>query len=165
MFRSKSSPAARPRWRRPAPPRPTRSHPGLGPGAGSDRLRRCISAGEPLPEHVGQAWSRVVGVDILDGLGSTEMLHIFLSNRPGDVRYGTSGRAVPGYELKIVDPEGAPVPDGEIGELLVRGPSAAEGYWNQRAKTRRTFAGEWTWTGDKYICEPDGWYRYCGRAD
>jgi 4-hydroxybenzoate-CoA ligase len=141
------------------------AHPALGPGAGSDRLRRCVSAGEPLPEHVGEAWSRVVGVDILDGLGSTEMLHIFLSNRPGDLRYGTSGRAVPGYELKIVDPEGAPVPDGEIGELLVRGPSAAEGYWNQRAKTRRTFAGEWTWTGDKYICEPDGRYRYCGRAD
>ena len=141
------------------------AHPALGPGAGSDRLRRCISAGEPLPEHVGEAWSRVVGVDILDGLGSTEMLHIFLSNRPGDLRYGTSGGAVPGYEVKIVDSEGAPVPDGEIGELLVRGPSAAEGYWNQRSKTRRTFAGEWTWTGDKYIREPDGRYRYCGRAD
>ncbi len=141
------------------------AHPGLGPGAGSDRLRRCVSAGEPLPEHIGEAWSRIVGVDILDGLGSTEMLHIFLSNRPGDVRYGTTGHAVPGYDLKLVDPEGAPVANGEIGELLVRGPSAAEGYWNQREKTRRTFAGEWTWTGDKYVQDPDGRYRYCGRAD
>jgi len=141
------------------------AHAETGPGLGSARLRRCVSAGEPLPEQVGAAWSRVVGVDILDGLGSTEMLHIFLSNRPGDVRYGTSGRAVPGYDLKIVDAEGAPVPDGEIGELLVRGPSAAEGYWNQRAKTRRTFAGEWTFTGDKYLREPDGRYRYCGRSD
>ena len=139
--------------------------PGLGRGAGSDRLRRCISAGEPLPEHVGEDWSRAVGVDILDGIGSTEMLHIFLSNRPGDLRYGTTGRAVPGYEVKVVDPQGAPVADGEIGELIVRGPSAAEGYWNQREKSRRTFAGEWTWTGDKYLRDPDGRYRYCGRAD
>jgi 4-hydroxybenzoate-CoA ligase len=137
----------------------------LGRGAGSDRLRLCISAGEPLPEHVGESWSSVVGVDILDGIGSTEMLHIFLSNRPGDLRYGTTGRAVPGYELKIVDAEGVPVADGEIGELIVRGPSAAEGYWNQREKSRHTFAGEWTWTGDKYVRDPDGRYRYCGRAD
>ena len=105
------------------------------------------------------------GVDILDGIGSTEMLHIFLSNQPGDVRYGTSGRAVPGYDLRVVDADGAPVPDGEPGELLVRGDSAADGYWNQRAKSRRTFQGEWTWTGDKYIREPDGYYRYCGRSD
>ena len=141
------------------------AHPGTGPGAGSERLRRCISAGEAQPEHIGQQWARVVGVDILDGLGSTEMLHIFLSNRPGEVKYGTSGRAVPGYELKIVDADGRAAPDGEIGELLVRGPSAAEGYWNQRAKSRGTFAGEWTHTGDKYVREPDGTYRYCGRAD
>lgn len=141
------------------------AHPALGSGAGSDRLRRCISAGEPLPEHIGAAWSRLVGVDILDGLGSTEMLHIFLSNAPGDTRYGTSGRAVPGYELKLVDAENAPIVDGEIGELTVRGPSTAEGYWNQRDKTRRTFLGEWARTGDKYVREPDGRYRYCGRAD
>ncbi|MBV9757879.1 MAG: benzoate-CoA ligase family protein [Alphaproteobacteria bacterium] len=139
--------------------------PGIGRGAGCDRLRLCISAGEPLPEHVGERWSRVVGVDILDGIGSTEMLHIFLSNRPGDLRYGTTGRAVPGYDLKVVDADGTAVADGEIGELLVRGPSAAEGYWNQREKSRRTFAGQWTWTGDKYLREPDGRYRYCGRAD
>ena len=141
------------------------AHPGLGAGAGSDRLRRCISAGEALPEHVGTEWARLVGVDILDGIGSTEMLHIFLSNQPGDVRYGTSGRAVPGYELRIVDPAGADLPDGEVGELVVRGASAGEGYWNQRDKTRRTFQGEWTWTGDKYIREASGHYRYCGRSD
>ncbi len=141
------------------------AHSGTGAGAGSSRLRRCISAGEALPRHVGHEWLRRVGVDILDGIGSTEMLHIFLSNQPGDVQYGTSGRAVPGYGLRVVDPVGADVADGDVGELLVRGASAAEGYWNQRDKTRRTFQGEWTWTGDKYIREPTGHYRYCGRSD
>ena len=141
------------------------AHPALGAGAGSDRLRRCISAGEALPEHVGVGWRERVGVDILDGIGSTEMLHIFLSNQPGDVRYGTSGRAVPGYDLRIVDAQGADVPDGEPGELLVRGESAADGYWNQRAKSRLTFRGEWCWTGDKYIREASGHYRSCGRSD
>lgn len=138
---------------------------GVGRGAGSDRLRLCISAGEALPEAVGTRWEEATGVPILDGIGSTEMLHIFLSNRPGAVRYGTSGQAVPGYELRILDEEGHPVADGEVGELVVRGPSAAEGYWNQRAKSQRTFAGAWTWTGDKYVREPDGYYRYAGRAD
>ncbi len=137
----------------------------VGRGAGSDRLRRCISAGEALPEAVGNRWSAQVGVDILDGIGSTEMLHIFVSNRPGEVHYGTSGVAVPGYELKIVDENDVEVPDGVSGELLVRGSTAAEGYWNQRAKTRRTFIGEWTRTGDTYVREADGTYRYWGRAD
>jgi len=141
------------------------AHPGIGSGAGSARLRRCISAGEALPEHVGKTWSRVVGVDILDGIGSTEMLHIFLSNRAGAVRYGTSGVAVPGYELRVVDSDGRDAADGEPGELLVRGASAAEGYWNQRDKSRRTFVGEWTCTGDKYVRQADGFYRYCGRTD
>ncbi|HET6185036.1 MAG TPA: benzoate-CoA ligase family protein [Acetobacteraceae bacterium] len=141
------------------------AHPGLGHGAGAARLRRCISAGEPLPEPVGRRWEQVVGVEILDGLGSTEMLHIFLSNRPGAVRYGTTGVPVPGYELRIVDAEGQDVPEGEPGELIVRGPSAAEGYWNQRDRSRRTFRGEWTYTGDTYVREPDGNYRYQGRAD
>ncbi|MDE2581746.1 MAG: benzoate-CoA ligase family protein [Rhodospirillales bacterium] len=141
------------------------AQPGLGRGAGSARLRRCISAGEALPEPVGRRWEETVGVEILDGLGSTEMLHIFLSNYPGDVRYGTSGRPVPGYEARIVDPEGNDVADGTAGELVVRGPSAAEGYWNQRDKSRRTFRGEWTHTGDTYMREPDGSYRYQGRAD
>jgi 4-hydroxybenzoate-CoA ligase len=138
---------------------------GLGHGAGSDRLRRCISAGEALPEQIGLRWREQTGCDILDGIGSTEMLHIFVSNRPEAIRYGTTGLAVPGYELRIVDEGGREVPDGEIGELLVRGPSAAEGYWNQRAKTRRTFEGEWTRTGDQYVREADGFYRYQGRAD
>jgi 4-hydroxybenzoate-CoA ligase len=138
--------------------------PGLGPGAGSDRLRRSISAGEPLPEHIGKRWREAVGSDVLDGLGSTEMLHIFLSNRPGDIRYGTTGKAVPGYEVRILD-AGGEVADGEPGELVVRGPSAAEGYWNQRDKSRRTFRGEWTHTGDTYTRDADGYYRYCGRSD
>jgi 4-hydroxybenzoate-CoA ligase len=141
------------------------AHPELGPGAGSDRLRRCISAGEPLPEHVGRRWHETVGVDILDGIGSTEMLHIFLSNHPDDIRYGTTGKAVAGYELRIVTEDGADTENGETGELIVKGPSAAEGYWNQRDKSRRTFRGEWTYTGDTYIRDADGYYRYCGRSD
>ena len=102
---------------------------------------------------------------MLDGIGSTEMFQTFLSNQPGDVRYGTTGKAVPGYELKIVDEHGREVADGEIGELMVRGPTAGEGYWNQRAKSRRTFAGEWTYTGDKFFRDADGYYHYCGRTD
>jgi 4-hydroxybenzoate-CoA ligase len=141
------------------------AHPEIGPGAGSDRLRLCISAGEALPAPLGERWREVVGVDILDGIGSTEMLQTFLSNRPGDVRYGSTGRPVPGYDVKIVDEAGRELPHGEIGELVVRGPSAGEGYWNQRAKSRRTFAGEWTFTGDKYVRDQDGYYYYCGRTD
>src|SRR5712671_4644058 len=141
------------------------AHPELGPGAGSDRLRRCISAGEPLPDHIGRRWRESVGVDILDGLGSTEMLHIFLSNRPDDIRYGTTGKPVPGYELRIVTESGEEAGGNESGELIVKGPSAAEGYWNQRDKSRRTFRGEWTYTGDTYIRDADGYYRYCGRSD
>jgi 4-hydroxybenzoate-CoA ligase len=141
------------------------AHPELGPGAGSDRLRRSISAGEPLPDHIGRRWRESVGSDILDGLGSTEMLHIFLSNRPDDIRYGTTGKPVPGYQLRILDDTGGEVAQGEAGELVVRGPSAAEGYWSQRDKSRHTFRGEWTHTGDTYTSDPDGYYRYCGRSD
>ena len=140
------------------------AHPELAPGAGSDRLRRAISAGEPLPEHIGVHWRERVGVDILDGIGSTEMLHIFLSNRPDDIRYGTTGKAVPGYDLRILE-AGGEVADGEPGELVVRGPSAGDGYWNQRAKSRHTFRGEWTHTGDTYTRDAQGYYRYCGRSD
>jgi 4-hydroxybenzoate-CoA ligase len=141
------------------------AQPDIGPGAGSDRLRLCISAGEALPAHLGERWRAMVGVDVLDGIGSTEMLQTFLSNRPGDVRYGSTGKPVPGYEVKIVDESGQELPPGEIGELMVRGPSAGEGYWNQRAKSRRTFAGEWTYTGDKYLRDAEGYYYYCGRTD
>jgi 4-hydroxybenzoate-CoA ligase len=141
------------------------AQPDIGPGAGSDRLRLCISAGEALPAHLGEHWRDVVGVDILDGLGSTEMLQTFVSNRPDDIRYGSTGKPVPGYEVKIVDESGRELPHGEIGELVVRGPSAGEGYWNQRAKSRRTFVGEWTHTGDKYLRDQDGYYYFCGRTD
>ncbi|MBV5335530.1 AMP-binding protein, partial [bacterium] len=105
------------------------------------------------------------GVPIVDGLGSTEMLHIFLSNRPGDIRDGASGKPIPGCRLKIVDDEGEPVAQGELGELVVNAPSAAVGYWNQREKSLRTFRGPWTFTGDKYYQDADGYYHYAGRAD
>jgi 4-hydroxybenzoate-CoA ligase len=141
------------------------SHLDISKGAGSDRLRICVSAGEALPAHLGERWRDVVGVNVLDGLGSTEMLNTFLSNRPSDIRYGSTGKPVPGYDTRIVDEHGRDLSDGEIGELVVRGPSAGEGYWNQRAKSRSTFAGEWTHTGDKYRRDADGYYYYCGRTD
>jgi benzoate-CoA ligase len=128
-------------------------------------LRRCTSAGEALPPDVGRRWLEHTGVDILDGLGSTEMLHIFLSNRPGEVRYGTSGKPVPGYGIRLVDEENQPVPKGEIGELQVAGPTSAAFYWNNREKSRNTFLGPWTKSGDKYIESEDGYFTYCGRAD
>ncbi len=141
------------------------AHPEIAKGAGSDRLRICVSAGEALPAHIGERWRDIVGVDVLDGLGSTELLQTFLSNRPDDIRYGSTGKPVPGYEARIVDEIGREVDDREIGELIVRGPSAGEGYWNQRTKSRRTFAGEWTHTGDKYRRDAEGYYYYCGRTD
>jgi benzoate-CoA ligase len=128
-------------------------------------LRRCASAGEALPAELGRRWSERTGVDILDGLGSTEMLHIFLSNRPGDVRYGTSGKPVPGYKIRLVDDDGKPVPKGEMGELQVAGATSAAFYWNNREKSRNTFLGPWTKSGDKYIENEDGYFVYCGRAD
>ncbi len=128
-------------------------------------LRRCVSAGEPLPQEIGRRWSARIGVDILDGIGSTEMLHIFLSNWPDRVRYGTTGRPIPGYELKIVDEEDRPVRRGEIGDLMVSGPTSAAYYWNNRERCRATFIGRWTRTGDKYFEDEDGYYVYCGRSD
>ncbi len=139
--------------------------PYLTPGAGSQRLRRCISAGEALPADIGRRWRALVGIDILDGIGSTEMLHIFISNTPGDVRYGSSGKPVPGYEARVIDEHDRPARHGENGELVVRGGSSAEGYWNQRAKSRRTFRGEWTYTGDTYTRDEEGYFRFCGRGD
>jgi 4-hydroxybenzoate-CoA ligase len=141
------------------------AHTEINKGAGSDRLRQCVSAGEALAAELGLRWKEIVGVDILDGIGSTEMLHIFISNRPDNVRYGTAGKPVPGYDAKIVDEDGSELGTDEVGELVVRGPSAAEGYWNQRDKSRRTFAGQWTYTGDKFIRDPEGYYQYCGRTD
>jgi benzoate-CoA ligase len=135
------------------------------PRADELALRRCVSAGEPLPQEIGRRWSARVGVDILDGIGSTEMLHIFLSNWPDGVRYGTTGRPIPGYQLKIVDEEDRPVRRGEIGDLLVRGPTSAAHYWNNRERCRATFMGQWTRTGDKYFEDEDGYYVYCGRSD
>lgn len=134
-------------------------------GAPDAPLRICISVGEALPEEVGKRWEKHTGVSILDGVGSTEMLHIFLSNVPGDIVYGTSGRAVPGYALRLVGEDGEEVAPGEIGELLVNGASAANCYWNQRDKSRGTFEGIWTRTGDKYEKRADGRLVYCGRTD
>jgi 4-hydroxybenzoate-CoA ligase len=129
------------------------------------RLRICTSAGEALPESVGNAWKSRFDVDILDGVGSTELLHIFLSNVPGDIKYGSSGRPVPGYQVRLVNESREDVADGEVGEMLVHAPSAGEGYWNQRRKSRSTFEGYWTRTGDKYIRDAEGRYTFCGRSD
>ena len=129
------------------------------------KLRVCTSAGEALPAEIGSRWTADFGCEILDGIGSTEMLHIFLSNRPGRVRYGTTGQAVPGYELRIVGDDGRECGVGEIGELQVSGPSAALMYWNSRSRTKATFAGDWTRSGDKYTRDADGYYTYGGRSD
>ena len=139
--------------------------PGGGHGAGPSRLRLAVSAGEALPAEIGAAWEERFGAPILDGLGSTEMLHIFLSNREGDVRYGTSGKAVPGYMLKVVTETGEPAAPGEMGELWVNGGSSAVAYWSQREKSLDTFHGPWTRTGDKYVVDEEGYYHYCGRTD
>ncbi len=128
-------------------------------------LRLASSAGEALPAEIGERFRRHFGVDVIDGIGSTEMLHIFLSNRPGDVRYGTTGRPVPGYEIALRDEQGGAVADGEPGDLYIQGPSAALMYWGNREKTRETFQGGWTKSGDKYLRNADGTYTYCGRSD
>jgi benzoate-CoA ligase len=128
-------------------------------------LRVCTSAGEALPADIGKRWTGQYGCEILDGIGSTEMLHIFLSNRPGAVRYGSTGQAVPGYRLKIVGDDGQECAVGDIGELQISGPTSAIMYWNNRAKTKATFAGEWTRSGDKYTMSADGYYTYAGRTD
>jgi benzoate-CoA ligase len=130
------------------------------------KLRLCISAGEALPPEVGQRWKDRYGVDLLDGIGSTEMLHIFISNYPGDVKYGTTGKPVPGYDIRLVDDDGNVITGrGEMGEMQVRGPTGAIMYWNNREKSRDTFQGEWTRSGDKYVLDDDGYYVSCGRRD
>ena len=138
---------------------------GALPRAGEHAMRLCTSAGEALPAHVGRAWRDHTGVDIIDGIGSTEMLHIFVSNRPGAVRYGVTGRAAPGYRVRLVDDQGADVAPGEIGEMHVSGPTAAACYWNNAEKTRETFLGDWVRTGDKFRQTEEGDFIYCGRRD
>jgi len=128
-------------------------------------LRRCMSAGEALPAEIGQAWTRLTGAEIIDGIGSTEMLHIFVSNRPGDVRYGTTGRPVPGYEVRLIGEDGQEVGPGDIGELYVRGPSMTVEYWNQPEKTAATFVDGWMRSGDKFELDAEGRLSHRGRAD
>lgn len=128
-------------------------------------LRVCASAGEALPKDLGDRFTHHFGCYILDGIGSTEMLHIFISNQAGSVRYGTTGKPVPGYEIELRDDQGKPVPVGSIGDLYIKGPSSAIMYWNNRSKTRETMLGDWLKSGDKYICDTDGYYTYAGRSD
>jgi benzoate-CoA ligase family protein len=128
-------------------------------------VRMCVSAGEPLPADILRRWQETFHVDILDGIGSTEVLHIFISNRPGDIRPGSTGRLVPGYGARIVDEQGQPVPTGELGSLLISGDSALAYYWNKHEKTKDTVMGRWVATGDTYYQDADGYYWYAGRAD
>jgi benzoate-CoA ligase len=128
-------------------------------------LRLGLSAGEALPAHLGEAFRAQFGADIIDGLGSTEMLHIFVSQRPGEVRYGCTGRPVEGYQVRIVGDNGEDVVPGEVGDLHVCGPTSAHAYWQNSDKTAATFQGEWTVTGDKYVRDAEGWLTYAGRGD
>lgn len=135
------------------------------PKEGEHNLRVCTSAGEALPADLLTRWQNHVGVDILDGIGSTEMLHIFLSNRSDDLRPGSTGKPVPGYDIRLTGDDGLPVPQGEMGALEISGPSSALMYWNQRSKSLETFQGPWTRAGDKYRQDEDGYFIYCGRTD
>jgi benzoate-CoA ligase len=119
-----------------------------------------------LPKNLGDRWTERTGVEILDGIGSTEMLHIFISNRPGEVRYGTTGKPVPGYQVRLADDAGNVITKpGEMGELQISGPTSAIMYWNQRERTKTTFQGPWTRSGDKYTFDEQGYYTYGGRSD
>jgi benzoate-CoA ligase family protein len=135
------------------------------PAADLSSVRMCVSAAEPLHPSIEERWEERYGVPIVDGIGSTEMLHIYCSNRFGDVRRGTSGRPVSGYELKLLDLEGNPPPAGEPGQLFVKGDSCAAYYWRQHEKTKRCMVGEWFATGDRYRVDQDGYYVYEGRMD
>ena len=128
-------------------------------------LRFCLSAGEALPAELYERWLRTFGVEILDGIGSAEMFHIYITNRLGDVRPGSLGRIVAGYEAEIVDAEGRPVPTGEMGTLRVKGDSAALCYWQAHEKSKATFAGDWCTTGDQFHVDEAGYYFYHGRTD
>jgi len=128
-------------------------------------VRLCSSAGEPLPKAIYERWLEKFGLEILDGIGSTEMCHTFIANRRGKVRPGSSGTIVPGYEAKLVDDAGRDVAVGEVGNLMVKGDSACACYWNQHERTKQTIEGEWVRTGDKYTCDADGYFWYAGRTD
>ena len=128
-------------------------------------VRVCLSAAEPLPPEVYHRWKELYGVDILDAIGSTEMLHCYCANVPGAIRPGSSGKPIPGYELQIRDEDGSLMGAGGTGELYVKGDSALAGYWHHRQKTRRTLVGEWFATGDRYRLDEDGFYWYEGRVD
>ena len=129
------------------------------------KLRMCSSAGEALPRDIGERFTAYSGVQIVDGIGSTEMLHVYLSNTPTDVRYGTTGKPVAGYELALRGDDGHEVADGEVGDLYINGPSSALMYWTRRDKSAETFQGAWTKSGDKYVRDADGYYTYSGRSD
>jgi acyl-coenzyme A synthetase/AMP-(fatty) acid ligase len=135
------------------------------PASALPAVRLAASAGEPLPAELYHRWTSHFGVDIIDGIGMTEMLHIFLSNRPGQVRPGTTGVAVPGYDLRVLDDRGREVPTGTPGTLFVRGESTATGYWSRYATSRQVFQGEWLRTGDTYVRGDDGYYTCLGRTD
>jgi benzoate-CoA ligase len=128
-------------------------------------LRLCVSAGEALPPDLYKRWTERFRVELLDGIGTTEILHIFISNRPGKVRPGSSGLLVPGYEAIIADDEGKSVPRGEVGNLRVKGDSTMAYYWNKHEKTKEVLFGSWIQTGDKYYQDADGYFWYCGRSD
>ena len=128
-------------------------------------LRLCVSAGEALPAQLGEDWERTFGIEVLDGIGSTEMLHMFMSNHSGDVRYGSSGKLLNGYEARLVDQEGGPTPDTEVGNLWVKGRSAARGYWKKEEATNGTFVDGWVRTGDLYMRDAEGFWFHKGRSD
>ena len=128
-------------------------------------LRLCVSAGESLPASIWHGWKERTGLDIIDGIGSTENFHIFISNHPNDIRHGSSGKPVPGYDVRIVDEAFNDVAEGEVGNLLVKGETASLSYLHQYEKSRKTFLGEWLFTGDKYYKDKDGYYWHAGRSD
>ena len=128
-------------------------------------LRLCVSAGEALPAHLGEEWQREFGVQLIDGIGSTEMLHMFISNHENEVRYGSSGRLLKGYEARLLDEHGEPTPDGVEGNLWIKGESAARGYWENSEATAQTFVDDWVRTGDLYRCDSDGFWFHMGRSD
>nr|VFK63789.1 MAG: benzoate-CoA ligase [Candidatus Kentron sp. TUN] len=132
---------------------------------GIGQVRMCVSAGEPLPKPLFDRWKERFGVEIIDGIGSTEALHIFISNRPGEARGGSTGRVVPGYDARIVDEYGGQLPPGQVGTLLIRGESITPGYWNKHEATRKTLLGEWCDTHDKFRADEEGNYYYMGRTD